>query len=200
MTATGRRTPRLVMDATDPFATRLATAARALQDAIRGNLVPPDRAEQIAGDLDRITAELQQAGAEDALGELTLHSGWKGTGQTMTPPYEVTRSGTGEMHGSVVFSRFHLGAGGAVHGGALSLWVDDVLGRLALGVSENLTRTAYLHIEFRKLVPVGHAATFSARVESKDGRKRKLRASLSINEEVAVEAHGLWIETRPPTG
>ncbi|MDT0202731.1 hotdog fold domain-containing protein [Nocardioides sp. AE5] len=187
------------IDVVDDATAELTDAARRFQDTLRGHRLAPERARAVAVELDRLTAELEAAGAADQLGEMDLRPGWKGTGQTMVPHYEVLSSEDSTMHGTITFSRFHLGAGIAVHGGALALWVDDILGRLAHGVSEHLTRTANLHIEFRRLVPVGQPMEFTARVASRDGRKRRLRVALGHGGETAVEAEGLWIETRPPS-
>lgn len=188
----------LVLDATDPVETRLATSVRELQDAVRGNLAAPERLEQLAAQIDLVTRELRQAGTHDTMGTLTLGPGRKGGGQTMAPVYDVVESSPERVAGRVVFTRFHLGADGAAHGGALSMWADDILGRLALGLSEHLTRTAFLHLEFRKVVPIGVPSAFAAWLDHREERKRHLRCTLSVEDVVAVEAHGLWLETVPP--
>jgi hypothetical protein len=52
-----------------------------------------------------------------------------GRGQTMAPNFVVTGGNRDSVCGTVVFGRYYLGGGGAVHGGAIPLLFDEVLGR-----------------------------------------------------------------------
>ncbi|WP_185995958.1 hotdog domain-containing protein [Nocardioides campestrisoli] len=174
----------------------LAGATRALQDLIRGTSINDDQASQLLGTLSGVLEELAAAGSDDGLGRVALDPGPIGCSQALSPVYEVTHRGAHEVRGDLTFSRFHLGSGGAAHGGSIALWADDVLGRLAHVTAGGLTRTAYLHVDYQALVPVGHRVTFVARVDNVEGRKLSLSADVLVDGEVATRAHGLWIQAR----
>lgn len=187
----------LVLDASDTSSTRLVLATRAVADRVRGARLTAAHAGQLADELEAIAAQLEVAGYDDDMGPLTLDPGSKGAGQPLAPVYEVADTRHDGLSGTVRFPRMYLGAQGAVHGGALALWADDVLGRLSRVLTGTLTRTAFLHVDYRAVVPVDRPLAFTARAEEPEGRKRRLRATLAVDGLVAVEAHGLWITPRP---
>jgi hypothetical protein len=54
-----------------------------------------------------------------------------GRGQTMSPNFIPVTGNHESVRGKVTFGQYFLGGGGAVHGGAIPLLFDEVLGRLA---------------------------------------------------------------------
>lgn len=84
-----------------------------------------------------------------------------------------------------------------MHGGAIPLLFDEVLGRLASSEDRTPARTAYLHTDFRSITPVGEELVVRAWFVSEQGRKRILRAELMHGETLCAEAEGLFIELRP---
>jgi acyl-coenzyme A thioesterase PaaI-like protein len=120
-----------------------------------------------------------------------------GRGQTMSPNFIPTEGDAQGVRGTVTFGRYFLGGGGAVHGGAIPLLFDEVLGRLASSGARAPARTAYLHTDFRSITPVGKELSVRAWFVSEQGRKRLLRAELKHGDTLCAEAEGLFIELRP---
>ncbi|MDT5100759.1 MAG: hypothetical protein QOC76_4496 [Mycobacterium sp.] len=120
-----------------------------------------------------------------------------GRGQTMSPNFVPITGDHTKVEGRVTFGRYFLGGGGAVHGGAIPLLFDEVLGRLASSGDRAPARTAYLHTDFRSITPVDEELQVSAWFVSEEGRKRILRARLTHGDVLCAEAEGLFIELRP---
>ncbi|WP_020499189.1 hypothetical protein [Sciscionella marina] len=116
----------------------------------------------------------------------------------LVPTLHVHGETDREINGRVVFSPRFAGTT-AVHGGAIGLFFDDLLGRLANYSSAGaIARTAYLRIDFRHLTPVSTELICNAWVEWVEGRKRILRGTVRLNDKVLAEAEGLWVESRQP--
>jgi acyl-coenzyme A thioesterase PaaI-like protein len=109
----------------------------------------------------------------------------------LSPAFTFTEDGE-RLDGTVSFGRFHVGRG-AAHGGAVSLVFDEVMGALAASRDRPLSRTAFLHVDFRALTPLDRELTIRAWFEREEGRKRFLRATISDGDLICAEAHGLWV-------
>jgi hypothetical protein len=120
-----------------------------------------------------------------------------GRGQTMAPSFIPIAGDREKVEGTVTFGRYFLGGGGAVHGGAIPLLFDEVLGRLASSGDRAAARTAYLHTDFRSITPVGEELAVRAWFVSEQGRKRLLRATITHGETLCAEAEALFIELSP---
>ncbi|CDO31270.1 thioesterase family protein [Mycolicibacterium vulneris] len=120
-----------------------------------------------------------------------------GRGQTMSPNFVQGDGDRDSVRGTVRFGRYFLGGGGAVHGGAIPLLFDEVLGRLSNSGDRVPSRTAYLHTDFRSITPVGKELTVRGWFAKEEGRKRLLRAELKDGNTLCAEAEGLFIELRP---
>jgi acyl-coenzyme A thioesterase PaaI-like protein len=120
-----------------------------------------------------------------------------GRGQTMSPNFIPVTGNHESVQGKVTFGQYFLGGGGAVHGGAIPLLFDEVLGRLASSGDRAPARTAYLHTDFRSITPVGEELAVRAWFVSEQGRKRLLRATITHGGTLCAEAEGLFIELRP---
>jgi len=120
-----------------------------------------------------------------------------GRGQTMSPNFVPIDGDRDSVSGTVRFGRYFLGGGGAVHGGAIPLLFDEVLGRLSNSGDRTPSRTAYLHTDFRSITPVEKDLVVRGWFASEQGRKRVLRAELRDGETLCAEAEGLFIELRP---
>ncbi|OBH62061.1 thioesterase [Mycobacterium intracellulare] len=120
-----------------------------------------------------------------------------GRGQTMSPNFIPVAGDHESVQGTVTFGRYFLGGGGAVHGGAIPLLFDEVLGRLASSGDRAPARTAYLHTDYRSITPIGEELVVRAWFVSEQGRKRILRAELRHGDTLCAEAEGLFIVLRP---
>lgn len=114
----------------------------------------------------------------------------------LVPTLHIRSESAWQLSGRVVFSPRFAGTA-AVHGGAIGLFFDDFLGRLANHPPAGaLARTAYLRIDFRRLTPLSTELGCDAWVERIDGRKRILRGTVRHGDKVVAEAEGLWVASR----
>jgi len=147
-----------------------------------------------------LTAELQ--GWSHRLGALQVperdqafghRTDLPGRGQAMAPSFVMTRRDRDGVEGTVTFGRYFLGGNGAVHGGAIALLFDEVLGRLSDTYGRPAGRTAYLDTVFRSVTPVERRLTVRAWFEREEGRKRFLRGQILDGTTVCAEAEGLFV-------
>lgn len=159
----------------------------------------PDAATTVAltDDLNRWADRLAQSAVPERRQIFARRLDLPGRGQTMSPSFIPIAGDREKVAGTVTFGRYFLGGGGAVHGGAIPLLFDEVLGRLASSGGRAPARTAYLHTDFRSITPVGVELAVRAWFVSEQGRKRTLRAQLSRGDTLCAEAEGLFIELRP---
>jgi acyl-coenzyme A thioesterase PaaI-like protein len=120
-----------------------------------------------------------------------------GRGQTMAPHLIVDESDANSARGRVTFGRYYLGGNGAVHGGAIPLVFDEILGRLSSCAGRSRARTAYLHVDYRSITPVEKELTVHAWFEREEGRKRFMRATLYDGDRLCAECNGLFVELLP---
>ncbi|OBF21956.1 PaaI family thioesterase [Mycobacterium sp. ACS4331] len=116
-------------------------------------------------------------------------------------PTDLARTEDGRVGGTVRFGRFYLGRNGAVHGGALGLLFDSVMGFTAAVLTGRMhQRTAYLHIDYRKIVPVERTLRLDAGIRSQEGRKIFVEASLYDDDDggaLLTEANALFVKLKP---
>lgn len=96
----------------------------------------------------------------------------------LAPPYTILHQDEASLAAEVRFGEHYLGRLGAVHGGAIALLFDEILGTLANANSPVLARTAYLHVDYRAIAAINDRLTVKAEIVSIQGRKRLVRASL----------------------
>ncbi|KAA1249478.1 PaaI family thioesterase [Mycobacterium simiae] len=121
-----------------------------------------------------------------------------GMGSLLLPPWTVTRYAPDgvEMRGS--FSRFHVGGNSAVHGGVLPLAFDHMFGMVSHAAARPISRTAFLHVDYRKITPIDASLVMRGRVTHIDGRKAFVSAELVDSAEtVLAEANGLMVRLLP---
>ena len=103
-----------------------------------------------------------------------------------------------EVDGVVRFRRYHLGRNGAVHGGAIAQMWDSVLGFAAFRLTRSLKqRTAYLHVNYRKIVPIDKDLQVDARVDRTEGRKIFVTGRLLDGDAVLCDAEALFVKLNP---
>lgn len=121
-----------------------------------------------------------------------------GMGSLLLPPWTLTRyepDGV-EMTGS--FSRFHVGGNSAVHGGVLPLLFDHMFGMVSHAAGRPISRTAFLHVDYRKITPIDVPLVVRGRVTSTEGRKAFVAAELLDGDEaVLAEGNGLMVRLLP---
>ncbi|HEY1664607.1 MAG TPA: PaaI family thioesterase [Trebonia sp.] len=175
----------------------MVDALRKLQDQLTGSNPPEQVANRIAESISALTRELARYAVDErhqVAGRLT---GIPGRGQCMTPAVEITEYSGTHARGHVSFGRFYLGGNGAVHGGAIPLVFDELMGRLANTGGRPPSRTAYLHVNYRNITPIETSLAIEARFDSEQGRKRILSGTIRDGDTICADAEGLFVALRP---
>ncbi len=76
-----------------------------------------------------------------------------GLGHPLVPPWTLTDYGPDGVTMRGHFSRFHVGGNNAVHGGVIPLFFDWHFGMIVSAADRPISRTAYLHVDYRKVTP-----------------------------------------------
>lgn len=176
---------------------RFIEAVRVLQDHARAADAPDAVVTEAADMIEAVSAMLAPYDAD----EWTTPSGRRmdlpNRGNIMQVPADLTTVGD-EVDGSVRFRRYHLGRNGAVHGGAVALMWDSVLGFAAFRLSRSVKqRTAYLHVNYRKIVPICKDLQVDARIDRSEGRKIFVTGRLRDGADLLCDAEALFVKLNP---
>jgi acyl-coenzyme A thioesterase PaaI-like protein len=87
------------------------------------------------------------------------------------------------------------GAGTSLHGGIAATALDEILVWAGLLAEHVMTVTGRMEIRYRKPVEVTEPLTVRARVDERNGRRLQVSGELLGNDEVRVEASGLYLVT-----
>ena len=157
----------------------------------------PDAATiaELTADLERWSSRLETHQVDERAQLYARLIGETGRGQTTAPALVIDKMAYGDFRGRVTFGRYFLGVNGAVHGGAIPLLFDEVLGRV-VGKPGQRARTAYLNTNFRALTPLDTELEVVGWVERTDGRKHFGRCELRHGDVVCADADGLFIALR----
>ena len=119
-------------------------------------------------------------------------------GSVLGVPADYHKTDDGRVGGTAKFRRFHLGRNGAVHGGCIAQLFDSLLGYTAFRLTRSLyQRTAFLHVDYRKIVPIETKLQVDAGVDHVDGRKMFIAGRLRDGEVVLAEANALFVKLNP---
>ncbi|ORV82289.1 thioesterase [Mycobacterium interjectum] len=121
-----------------------------------------------------------------------------GLGHPLLPPWLVTDSGPDGVTMDGHFSRAHVGGNNAVHGGMIPLFYDWLFGMVVSTAGCPPTRTAFLHVDYRNVTPIGDPLTARGRITGVDGRKFFVAASMTAADGTLLsEANGLMVRLLP---
>ena len=96
------------------------------------------------------------------------------------------------------FTRYHVGGNMAVHGGVIPLFYDWHFGMVVSAAGRPISRTAYLHVDYRAVTPIDQPLISRGRIDRIDGRKAFITATMTDAEgTVLSEANGLMIKLLP---
>ena len=121
-----------------------------------------------------------------------------GSGSLLMPPYRVTKFESDGVELTVQFSRYHVGGNYAVHGGVLPLMFDSMFGMVIHASGRPISRTGFLHVDYRKVTPIDTPLTMRGWVDRTEGRKAFVNAELRDPDgNLLAEANGLMIRLLP---
>jgi hypothetical protein len=96
------------------------------------------------------------------------------------------------------FTRYHVGGNMAVHGGVIPLFYDWHFGMIVSAAGRPISRTAYLHVDYRAVTPIDAPLISRGRIDRLDGRKAFVMATMTAADgTVLSEANGLMIKLLP---
>lgn len=191
---------------------RFIAAVRALQDHARAADAPDAVITEAADLLDKASALLAPYDADEWESPSGRRVDLPNRGSVLGVPMELHTAGENRVSGRVRFARFHLGRNGAAHGGAVGLLFDSVLGfTAAVLTGERTQRTAFLHIDYRAIVPIEKTLRVEAELTGVEGRKITVCATLFDDgpgfdddpdgareaTRVLTEAHALFVKLKP---
>ena len=177
---------------------RFVEAVRTLQDHARAADAPDEVITEAADLIERVSALLAPYDADEWHSPSGRRMDLPNRGNIMQVPTELHEIADDRIGGTARFRRFHLGRNGAVHGGALALLFDSVLGYTAFRLSKSpFQRTAYLHVNYRKIAPIDKELQVDAGIDRIEGRKIFVAGRLLDGEDVLVEAEALFVRLNP---
>jgi acyl-coenzyme A thioesterase PaaI-like protein len=119
-------------------------------------------------------------------------------GNVLQVPVRLARTDDGRIGGVARFRRFHLGRNGAAHGGSISMLFDSMLGYTAAKLTRSLyQRTAYLRVNYRRIVPIEKELQIDAGVDRVEGRKIFVAGRLLDGETLLADGEALFVKLRP---
>lgn len=178
-----------------PELARFMTAMRRLQDIVVSTDPDPSVWDDTAALLEDVCTRLEEHPAPAGVAPVGRALNLPGHGHPMAPPWTVVEAGPDEVRMQGHFSRFHVGGNNAVHGGVIPLFYDFQFGLVVSAAARPDSRTAYLHVDYRRVTPIDVPLTARAWIDSVEGRKLFVRATMSdADGHVLSEANGLMIK------
>jgi acyl-coenzyme A thioesterase PaaI-like protein len=117
-----------------------------------------------------------------------------GLGHPLLPPWTMTSAGPDGVTMAGHFTQSHVGGNQAVHGGMIPLLYDWLFGMVVTTADIRPTRTAYLHVDYRKITPIEEPLTAHGHISKIDGRKAFITATMTaVDGTVLTEANGLMV-------
>lgn len=121
-----------------------------------------------------------------------------GRGSLLMPPWHIEQFTPDGVRATGVLRRYHLGGNGAAHGGVLPLIFDDNFGMVVYAAKRPISRTAYLHVNYRKVTPLNERLVIEGKVDRVDGRKTYVTSRLTDADGVLLaDGEGLMIQLLP---
>jgi len=112
----------------------------------------------------------------------------------IAPPVEFRLEGR-EIHAEHAFDAPYNGPPASVHGGAIALVFDELLGTLgAMTGVGGFTGT--LTIRYRSLTPIGQPIRMRSWIDRCEGRKTFIAGSMHHGETLCAEAEGVFIQPK----
>lgn len=177
---------------------RFVGAVRTLQDLTRGADAPDDVVTEAADLIDRANRLLAPFETDEWHSPSGRRFDLPNRGSILSIPVDLTVTDDGRIRGTTTFRRYHLGRNGAVHGGSLAHLFDSLLGFTAFKLSDSKRqRTAFLHVDYRKIALIEKELQVDAGIDRIEGRKIFVTGRLLDGDDVLCEAEALFVTLKP---
>jgi acyl-coenzyme A thioesterase PaaI-like protein len=177
---------------------RFVEAVRTLQDHARAVDAPDEVITKAADLIEAVSKLLAPYDADEWASPSGRRMDLPNRGNILQVPVHLGKTDDGRIAGEATFRRFHLGRNGAAHGGAVAMLFDSLLGHTAFKLTRSrYQRTAFLHVNYRKVAPVETALRVDAGIDRVDGRKIFMAGRLLDGEAVLAEAEALFVKLLP---
>lgn len=121
-----------------------------------------------------------------------------GAGSVLMPPWRIRAFSPDGVDVEVRYSRFHVGGNNAVHGGMVAMTFDVMCGIVLHSIGRPISRTAFLHVDYRNVTPIDVELTLRGRASKVEGRKTFVSAELCHPDgTLLAEANGLMVQLLP---
>ncbi len=177
---------------------RFIEAVRGLQDHARAANAP----DEVVTEAANLVENASQLLAPYDTDEWTSPSGRRmdlpNRGNILQVPGDMHVTEDGRVAGEARFRRYHLGSNGATHGGAVAQLFDSVLGFTAYRLTHGRAqRTAFLHVDYRKVIPVEKQLQVDAGLDAVEGRKIFVSGRILSGGDVLAEGRALFVKLKP---
>ena len=185
-----------VLDVAPPGFERFVNAMRRAQDLAVSADAPDwnaaaDRAEEL---VDLLAPHL----GPGRMGPGGRVASMPGAGSILMAPWQIRRFDTEAVEIDVEFSRYHVGGNNAVHGGVVSMMFDVAFGIVIHSINRPISRTAFLHVDYRNVTPIDVPLTMRGWASKIEGRKTFVNAELTTPDgTLCAEANGLMVRLLP---
>lgn len=181
-----------------PGFARFLAATRRLQDLAVSVDPSPDVWTDAAEQVEKLVSELEPFDAGEGVGPANRVPDLPGAGSLLMPPWFVDKFEADGVELRVRFSRFHVGGNHAVHGGVLPLLFDSLFGMVIHAAGRPISRTAFLHVDYRKVTPIDTDLRATGWIRETDGRKAFVSADLRDQDgNLLAESNGLMVRLLP---
>jgi acyl-coenzyme A thioesterase PaaI-like protein len=177
---------------------RFVDAVRALQDHARAADAPDEVITEAAGLIEKVSQLLAPYDADEWNSPSGRRMDLPNRGNILQVPVDLHITDADKVVGTAEFRRFHLGRNGAVHGGAIAMLFDSLLGYTAFKLSRSKAqRTAFLHVDYRKIALVEKELQVDAGIDGIEDRKIFVSGRLLDGDAVLAEAKALFVKLKP---
>jgi acyl-coenzyme A thioesterase PaaI-like protein len=190
--------PPVPTEAGGPDYGRFIDAVRTLQDHARAADAPDEVITEAADLVEKVSQLLAPFHADEWASPSGRRMDLPNRGNILAVPLDLHVTENRDVRGTAHFRRFHLGRNGAAHGGAVAMLFDSILGFTAFMLSgSKAQRTAYLHVDYRKIALVEHEYQVEAGIDRIEDRKIFVEGRLLDGETVLAESHALFVKLKP---
>jgi hypothetical protein len=181
-----------------PELERFTAALRRLQDLAVSTNPDGDTWSAVTETIENACAALEPHQVPDGQAPAGRAIKLPGLGHPLIPPWMITSFGEDGVIMEGDFTRYHVGGNMAVHGGVIPLFYDWHFGMIVSAAGRPISRTAYLHVDYRAVTPIDTPLISRGRIDRVDGLKAFVTAIMTAADgTVLSEANGLMIKLLP---